>query len=395
MKSFFRDVSLSSITAGFIAVMVGFASSAVIVFQAATAAGASPDEIGSWMLCLGIGSGVATIGLSLYYRMPILGAWSTPGAALLATSITHQSLSQVIGAFIFSSLLLLFFGLTGLFARIIHHIPRSLASAMLAGIVFHFGLNAFIAMQDQFVLVSSMFIIYLVGKRFFSRYVILTVLIFGIVIAKAEGLLHLADVNLSLSHLAFVRPQWDWAAVLSLGLPLFIVTMTSQNIPGVTVLNAAGYKPPLSPIMSTLGFCNVLIAPFGGFALSLAAITAGICLSPEAEPDPGKRYTAAVVSGFVYFVQGIFGATLVALFTAFPKELTFAIAGLSLLSTLTQSIQTAMANEHEREPAMICFLVAASGVSIFGLSAALWALLAGTIALLIYKPARKPLALPA
>ena len=378
-----NSFSLSNITAGFIAVMVGFTSTAVIIFQAATAAGADPAGISSWLLALGIGMGLSSLGLSLYYRVPILTAWSTPGAALLATSLSGVTMPEAIGAFIFAGLLTLIFGITGWFEKLMARIPRSLTSAMLAGILLQFGMNLFIAMQHQFILAAAMFISYLLGRHFFPRYVIIFALLLGIVIASFEGLFDLKQLHVALSTPMFTAPVFSWPVLLSIGIPLFVVTMTSQNIPGVAVLHASGYNPPVSPLISWTGVTTLVLAPFGGYSFNLAAITAAICMGKDADNNPAKRYRAAVWAGFFYLLSGLFGATVVALFSAFPKELVLVVAGLALLSTIGSSLKVALDNEAEKEAAVITFLLTASGISLFGIGAAFWGLVAGVISLVI------------
>ncbi|MBA3535785.1 MAG: benzoate/H(+) symporter BenE family transporter [Tatlockia sp.] len=378
-----RYFSFSNMVAGFVAVMVGFTSSAVLVFQAATAAGASPAEVSSWLFALGMSMAATCIGLSLYYRMPILTGWSTPGAALLVTSLSGVPMSEAVGAFIFAAFLTLLTGVTGLFEKAIKHIPRSLTSAMLAGILLHFGMNIFAAMQDQFILISILLIIYLIGKRLFPRYVILFVLLVGILVAQLLGLFHLDNFTITTASPIFTFPVFSLSTLFSIGIPLYIVTMTSQNIPGVAVLHASGFKPPISPIISWTGFTNFLLAPFGSYSICLAALTAAICTSKEADINPDNRYKSTVFAGICWFFIGIFGSTIVKLFFAFPKELILAIAGLALLSTIGNSLKAALEEENQREPALITILVAASGLTLYGIGAAFWGLIAGILSSLV------------
>ena len=376
----FNYFSFSNLAAGFVAVMVGFTSSAVLVFQAATTAGASPEEISSWLFALGMSMAVTCIGLSLYYRMPILTGWSTPGAALLVTSLTGISMPEATGAFVFAAFLTILTGITGFFERAITHIPRALTSAMLAGILIHFGMNIFVAMQHQFILITTMLVTYLIGKRAFPRYVIIFVLLTGILVAELEGLFHLDNLHLTLAYPIFTMPVFSLSTIISVGIPLFIVTMTSQNIPGVAVLNTAGFKPPISPIISWTGLANFILAPFGSYSISLAAITAAICSSKEADINPENRYKATIFAGLCWLFIGIFGATIVTLFFAFPSELVLAIAGLALLSTIGNSLKIALDEEAQREPALITILVSASGITLLGIGAAFWGLIAGVLA---------------
>lgn len=379
----FKYFSFSNMTAGFVAVMVGFTSSAVLVFQAAATAGASPDEISSWLFALGMSMAASCIGLSLYYRTPILTGWSTPGAALLVTSLSGVSMPEAIGAFIFAALLTVASGVTGLFEKAITHIPRALTSAMLAGILIHFGMNIFVAMQSQFALIATMLLAYLIGRRAFPRYVILFVLLVGILVAELQGLFHLDSFHLSFAMPIFTKPVFTLSTIISVGIPLFIVTMTSQNIPGVAVLHASGFKPPISPIISWTGFINAVLAPFGSYSICLAALTAAICTSKEADIHPANRYKSTVFAGICWLLIGVFGATIVALFFAFPKELILAIAGLALLGTIANSLKVALDEETQREPALITILVSASGLTLFGIGAAFWGLVAGIMASVI------------
>lgn len=278
--------------------------------------------------------------------------------------------------------------------KAMNHIPRSFGAAMLAGILFHFGTNIFSAMQQQFILVGAMFIFYLLGKRLFPRFVILLVLLLGVVIESTMGSFHLTHVHLILASPIFTTPTFSLAKLIGIGIPLFIVTMASQNIPGIVTIHAAGYRPPISPLISWTGVINLLLAPFGGYALNLAALSAAICLSEEADRNTATRYKAAVAGGIFYLVLGILGATVVAFFTALPKELVMAVAGLALLGTIANSLKIAVEDDAHREPALIIFLVSASGISLLGISAAFWGLFAGILASLLLR-ANKPLAKPA
>ncbi|WP_133130843.1 benzoate/H(+) symporter BenE family transporter [Legionella yabuuchiae] len=381
MRNYF---SVSQMTAGFIGMMVGFTSSIALIFQAARMTGANEAEISSWLLALGVSIAITCIGLSLRYRTPILVGWSTPGAALLIGSLSGISLSEAIGAFIFSAGLTILAGVTGIFERVMAHIPRSLASAMLAGILISFGMNIFSAMQEQFLVVFSMFLTYLVGKRFMPRFVILAVLFVGLLVAKLTGILHLNQVHLTISKPIFTVPVFTFSSLVSIGLPLFLVTMTSQNLPGTAILKANGYEPPISPIISWIGLVSLVFAPFGCFSINLAAITAAICASSQADLDPSKRYKATIFAGLCWIVFGVFGATVVALVAAFPQQVIIALAGLALLSTIGNNLKSALEEEAHREPALITILVSASGISFLRIGSAFWGLVAGIVALLVF-----------
>ena len=380
-----RYLHAPAIAAGFASVLIGYSSSAVIVFQAARAAGASAEQIGSWMMALGIGMGITTFGLSWRYKMPIITAWSTPGAALLVTSLPGIDLAQAIGAFLLSAALITASGISGWFERIMHRIPLPIAAAMLAGILFQFGVGAFIALESRFGLVLSMFAVYLLAKKFIPRYTILIVLALGFLLCLGQGLLDFSGFRLALEGPQLVLPEFSWRALVGVGIPLFVVTMVSQNIPGIAVLRTAGYNPPISPIIGWTGITTLLTAPFGGFAINLAAITAAICTGPEAHADAGKRYLAGLSTGVFYLLLGIGGSAIAALFAAFPGEFILALAGLALLSTIANCLYTAVADSASREAAVITFVVTASGISLFGVGAAFWGLVAGVIATPMFK----------
>jgi benzoate membrane transport protein len=378
-----KDFSVSAVIAGFVTVLVGFTSSAVIVFQAAQSLNASPAEIASWMWALGLGMGLTCILLSLKYRVPVVTAWSTPGAAMLITTAAGVSMPEAIGAFIISAGLITLCGFTGWFERMIDRIPLSIASGMLAGVLLRFGLDVFVAMQTRFVMVFAMFCIYLIGRRTVPRYAVVMSLVLGILIAGAQGLLQLDTVGLQLAQPILTLPQFSMSALVGVALPLFVVTMASQNVPGVAVLRASGYSVPISPLIGWTGVATLILAPLGAFALNLAAITAAICMGREAHENPSQRYVAAIAAGVFYIIIGLFGATVSAVFAAFPQELVLAIAGLALLGTIGNGLLTALSHEKEREPALITFLVTASGVTLFGIGSAFWGLIAGALALVM------------
>ena len=382
-----RDQSLSAVAAGFVTVLVGFASSAAIVFQAAQALGATPAQTASWMWALGIGMGLTCIGLSLRWRMPVVTAWSTPGAAVLVTSAAGVPMDEAVAGFLVSAALIAVAGFSGLFERMLGRIPLSLASAMLAGVLLRFGIDAFTSIQTQPVLVLSMLATWLLTRRWWPRYAIIATLLVGIAVAAATSQLQLAGLRLELAQPVWTTPRPSLASVLGVALPLFVVTMASQNVPGVAVIRASGYAVPVSPAIGWTGATNLVLAPFGGFALNLAAITAAICMGPEAHPDPARRYVAAVWAGIFYLLVGVFGATVAGLFAAFPSELVLAIAGIALFGTLGNSLATALHAVDEREAALVTFLVTASGLSLLGIGAAFWGLVAGVIVrLVLHRP---------
>jgi benzoate membrane transport protein len=381
---FFRDLSFPAVVAGFVVVLVGYTSTAAIVFQAAQRLGATQSQINSWMWALGIGMGLACIIPSLMYRKPIIAAWSTPGAALIATTV-GISMPEAIGAFIVCSVLIMLSGITGWFEKVMNRIPMALASAMFAGVLLRFGLEAFASAKSATLLVIAMLAAYLIGRRFFARYAVVGVLVVGFLMAYFTNSLRLELVTATLTIPEWTTPQFTFAGIVGLAIPLFIVTMTSQNMPGVAAIRAAGYDTKISPAMTMIGAVNLPLAPFGAFALNLAAITAAIAMSPEAHEDKDKRYTAAVMTGVFYCVIGIFGAVVGTLFAAFPKELIVTLAGLALIMTIGNGLVGALKEEKDREAAMITFLVTASGVTLAGIGSAFWGLVVGVIALAVFR----------
>ncbi|MDH5858378.1 benzoate/H(+) symporter BenE family transporter [Lampropedia aestuarii] len=383
--SLVRDVSLSALVAGFITVLVGYTSSAAIVFQAARSLGANPAEIASWMWALGIGMGITCLVPSLWLRLPVVTAWSTPGAAMLAGSALGLPMSEVIGAFMLSALMITFAGYTGWFEKVMNRVPMALASGMLAGILLRFGIDAFAAVQTQPQLVLAMLATYLAGRVWFSRYAIIATFTVGIVLAAHGGMLQMEGLQWQWPQPVMTWPSLSVSGFFSIALPLFIVTMASQNIPGVIVAKSMGYQLPVSPIIGFIGIVNLALAPFGGYAFNLAAITAAICMGREAHENPQRRYVAAMAAGCFYLLAGLLGGAVVALFAGLPKELIMAIAGIAVLGTIANSLLTALHEEGSREPALIAFLVTASGLSLAGIGSAFWGLAAGGMAMLVFK----------
>lgn len=369
--------AIPHLVAGFIAVMVGYTSSVILIIQAATAAGADTAQVASWLWTLGIGMGVSCIGLSLYYRIPILTAWSTPGAALLITTLGNFTLAEAIGAFVISSLLITLCGISGWFDRLMKHIPAPLAAAMLAGVLLRFGLDLFkVAPQDP-LLLGTLLLAFLLGRHLWPRYTMVLVLGVGMLICSVRG-----DLQMGTIHWQLASPVWTWPAfsldaLFGIALPLFIVTMTSQNMPGIAILRAHGYQPSTSSLISWTGLTGLLLAPFGGYAFNLAAITAAICMGKEVDTDTKRRWPAAVWAGCFYLLTGCFGATVAALFSAFPAALVTCVAGLALLGTIGSSLHSALQEDEAREAALLTFIITASEISLLGIAAACWGLLIG------------------
>ena len=386
----FKDLSLSAFTAGFVAVLVGFTSSVAIVFQAAQAFGATPAQITSWMWALGLGMGLCSLVPSLLLRQPVMVAWSTPGAAVLATAglAGGFSMAEAVGAFMVCALLITLAGATGWFERVMNRIPMEIASALLAGVLARFGLEAFAAAQTALPLVLVMLAAYLLARKRLPRYAVVVTLAAAVLFVALRGDMRWSAVQLELAMPVFTMPHFSLSALVSLALPLFVVTMASQNLPGVAVMRATGYQLPVSRLITMTGLATLVLAPFGAFALNFSAITAAICMGPEAHEDRSKRYTAAASCGLIYVVIGLFGAVITGLLTAFPRELVVAIAGLALLGTIGNGLAMALREEGHREAALITFLVTLSGVVVAGVGSAFWGVVAGSLALFVQQYGR-------
>ena len=386
MFKIINDMSVSALVAGFVAVLIGFASSVAIVFQAAQAAGADANMIVSWIMALGFGMGATCFFLSLWYRSPVITAWSTPGAALLVTSLGSITYPEAIGVFVFAGVLAVLTGVSGLFDKVMRLVPLPIACAMLAGVLFKFGISIFDSMMADVFLVGTMLLAYLISKRFMPRYAVLFVLMAGVVFVLSRSETHfLSNIPFKIGSLIWVWPEWNFGALIGIGLPLYIVTMTSQNIPGVAVMRSSGYETPVSPLISWTGFASVVLAPFGGFAFNLAAITAAICSGEECHKDPKRRYIAGLSAGVFYAIAGLAGTSVVALFSVFPATMIAALAGIALLGTIGMNLKIAMMEDVNREAALVTFLVTVSGVSFSGIASAFWGILFGIICLLISK----------
>lgn len=387
MRSF--SLPLPTLLAGFVAVLVGYASSAAIVWQAADAAGASPAVIAGWMTMLGIGMGVSTLVLTLWFRAPVLTAWSTPGAALLATSLPGVPIQEAVGVFVFSSALIVLCGVTGLFALLMTFIPHALAAAMLAGILLRFGLQAFATLPDNLLLCGGMLCAWLIAKALAPRYAIVVALLVGLLLAGLTGRIAASAITVTPVLPVFTVPHFTLASLLGIGVPFFLVTMASQNAPGIATMQAAGYRLPVSTLMTVTGGIALLLAPFGVFSICIAAITAAICQSPEAHPDAVKRWQAAAAAGVFYLLAGIAGGSIATLLTALPPAWIMMLAGLALLGTISGSLWQALVDETHRDAAVVTFLITASGFTLGGIGSAFWGLVGGGVSYWILGRARR------
>jgi benzoate membrane transport protein len=382
MPAWIRDLSFSSAVAGFVAVLVGYTSSVAIVFRAAQAVGATSAQLVSWMWALGLGMGLTSVLLSWHSRQPILTAWSTPGAALIAGT-AGVAMPDAIGAFIVCGFLILVCGLTRAFERVMDRIPMAVAAALLAGVLTRFALEAVLSATSAPDVVLPMALTYLLARRYLPRYAVPLVLLVGVGAALISGRIHWGSVSWAWAHPLWTTPSFSAAAIIGLAVPLFLVTMASQNLPGVAAQRASGYETRVSASITMTGLATVVLAPFGGYAFNLAAITAAICMGREAHEDPRRRYTAAMVAGLLYIALGLAGGAVAGLLLAFPRELVAAVAGLALLGTITTGLVAAFKEEAHRDAAILTFLVTLSGVAAFGIGSAFWGVVVGLMATLL------------
>jgi len=375
-----RDLSVSAVVAGLVAVLVSFGGTAVLMVQAGHAAGLDAARIGSWLgsICLVLGLGGLII--SLRSRMPVVLAWSTPGAALLVTALAGVPFDQAVGAFVLASALTLACGLFGWIDPIMRRVPAEIASAMLAGVLLDFGLGIFTRIGDQPALVLAMCAAYLLGKRCAPRYAVLAVMAVGLGVAAAAGQVRLDDIDWQLTEFVWTTPAFSWSAAISVGIPIFVVALASQNLPGLAILQAAGYRPAASRLVAATGLLGLAAAPFGAHSVTLGAITAAICTGPEAHPDATRRYIAAATYGLAYVLLSIVAGAVAVFFQALPPALIAALAGLALLGAILGGLAGAMANAQRREAALITLLATASGFSAWGIGSAFWGLAAGLLA---------------
>jgi benzoate membrane transport protein len=378
-----RDWSVSAIAAGFLAVLIAYCGPLVIFFQAAKAANLSNAMMTSWVWGISIGAGVSGIVLSWKLKVPVVTAWSAPGTALLVTLFPALSLNQMTGAYITAAAIMFLIGISGSFDQIMRHIPKGIASGMMAGILFQFGTNAFKSTSSMPSLVLAMVAAYIVFKQLLPRYAIVLVMLFGAALAILLGQTHFSQLSLSLARPSFVRPEWTLGSTLSLALPLVMVTLTGQHLPGMTVLRVAGYHTPARPIIALTSLASLAVACFGGITIVTAAITAALCTGKDAHDDPARRYIAGIANGVFYLIGGTFAGSIVLLYTALPKQYIAVLAGLALIGAISANVLGTVQAEEHREASMITFLATASGMSFLGLGSAFWGVVIGGLAYLV------------
>jgi len=381
------DWSISAIAAGFLAVLISYSGPAVIFFQAADVAHVSGDMIASWIWGISIGAGVSGILLSWALRVPVITAWSAPGTALLITLFPAITLNQAVGAYITAAVIILLIGVSGSFDRIMRRIPPGIAAGMMAGILFQFGVNAFKSATTMPTLTFGMVVAYVVFRRLVPRYSIVLVLASGVILAMLLGTTNIGGLELQLTTPVFIAPEWTWGTTLSLALPLVLVSLTGQFLPGMAILHLSGYRTPARPIIAATSLASLGVAFFGGITIVVAAITAALCTGKDAHEDPAKRYIAGIANGVFYLIGGTFAGTIVMVFTALPKEFIAVLAGLALIGAIAANITAVVREEDHREASVITFLATASGMSFLGLGSAFWGVVIGGFAYLVLNKA--------
>jgi benzoate membrane transport protein len=372
-----HDWSVSAITAGFLAVLISYAGPLLIFFQAGRAAGAGPELMASWVWAISMGAAVSGIVLSAWLRVPVVTAWSAPGTALLITLFPATSLSDAVGAYITAAAIVLVVGLSGGFDWLMRRIPRGICAGMMAGILFQFGARAFKALEAMPLPMLCMVAAYLVARRFAPRHHLLIVLALGLALAAGTAGIDWGSLRLEFTRPVFTAPTWSWASTLSLAVPLAVVSLAGQFLPGMAILRAAGYDTPARPVLVVTGLASLGSAPFGGITTVLAAITAALCTGRDAHPDPARRYVAGIANGVFYLVGGCLAGSIIGVFTVLPAPFVAVLAGLALVGAITANVQGAVSDPADRDAAMVTFLVTASGMSLWGLGAAFWGVVIG------------------
>ena len=385
MQKIIQDFSIPAVFAGFITFLIGISVSAVLVIQPAQILGASAEQITSWFWALGLGIGLSGLILSWKFKYPVATAWSTAGLALIMATGSGYSLYEAIGAFLVCGLLTAILGFMGIFEKVLSYIPQSLTSAMLAGVLLKFGIALFTSMQTDWAFILSLLAVYLISKRLWARYCIVITVIAGLILCPIFMDFHTPTLHWSLAKPVWISPEFTWSAILGLALPLFVINMASQYLPGIAMIKSYGYQPHVKHLIGWTGLTQALLAPFGCYSVNIAAISAAVSLDDQVHPDPSKRYIAGISCGFFYIIMGLFAATLTSLLMSFPKLFIVALAGIALFGTISHNIAIAFEKVADREAALLTFLFCASGVQFFGIGSAFWGLLFGFLVSFILK----------
>ncbi|WP_180131774.1 MULTISPECIES: benzoate/H(+) symporter BenE [unclassified Acinetobacter] len=375
-----EDWSISATVAGFLAVLISYSGPLIIFFQAAQKAQVSPAMMISWIWGISIGAALAGIYLSIKYKTPVITAWSAPGTALLVTLFPNISLNEAIAAYITSAIVIFLIGITGYFDKLLKWIPQDVAAGMMAGILFQFGLGLFTATDSMPIIVFGMLLVFLISKRLSPRYAMIWVLLTGVVLSFTLGKINPVDVNFQLAIPQFIAPTWTWNSTLNLAIPLILVSLSGQFLPGMAIMKLSGYDTPAKPIITATSIASLAVACVGGITIVLASITAAMCMGKDAHELKEKRYIAGIANGIFYILGGLFAGSIVMLFSLLPKELVAALAGLALLGAIGTNMSVAMKNEANRDAALITFLATASGMHFLGLSSVFWGICIGVAA---------------
>lgn len=385
------DWSISATVAGFLAVLISYSGPLIIFFQAAQQAQVSPAMMISWIWGISIAAAISSIYLSLKFKVPVVMAWSAPGTALLVTLFPEISLNEAIAAYITTAVVLFVIGVTGYFDKLLALIPQSVAAGMMAGILVNFGLGLFTATENMPIIVTSMLMVFLIAKRFNPRYAMLWVLGVGLILSLIFGKFQPVNMNFSIAIPQFIQPEWSWNSTLNLALPLILVSLSGQFLPGMSLLKLSGYNVPAKPIITTASITSLIFACFGAITTVLGSITAALCMGADAHEAKDKRYIAGICNGLFYILGGLFAGSIVLLFSLFPKELVAALAGLALLGAISSNLTVAMQTENQRESALITFLATASGMSLLGMSSVFWGICIGLLAHFVLTPKKSSL----
>ncbi|WP_130804709.1 benzoate/H(+) symporter BenE family transporter [Acinetobacter ihumii] len=385
MQKFIRDFSLPAAFAGFVTFLIGISVSAVLVIQAAQMLGANTQQITSWFWALGIGIGLTGLILSWKFKYPVATSWSTAGLALIIATGSGYNLHEAIGAFLICGLITALLGFFGVFEKVLAYIPQSLTSAMLAGVLLKFGIAIFANMQDHWLFILSLLAVYVASKRLWPRYCIVITVVVGIVMCPFFMEFHPPVLHWDLAKPVWISPEFTWSAILGLALPLFVINMASQYLPGIAMIKSYGYQPHVNQLIGWTGTAQTLLAPFGCYTVNIAAISAAVSLDDQVHPDPAKRYIAGISCGFFYILMGLFAATLTSLLMSFPSLFIMALAGIALFGTISHNIAIAFHEPNDREAALLTFLCSASGVQFFGIGSAFWGLIVGIVVSLVLK----------
>lgn len=390
LKTLKNDWSISATVAGFLAVLISYSGPLIIFFQAAQRAHVSTDMMVSWIWGISIGAAVSGIYLSIKYKTPVITAWSAPGTALLVTLFPHVSLNEAVAAYITSAIVIFLIGVTGYFDKLLKWIPQDVAAGMMAGILFQFGIGLFTASDSMPFIVFSMLIVFLIAKRLMPRYTMIWVLAAGVLLSLILGKMNPVNVSFSLAIPQWISPEWTWNSTLNLAVPLILVSLTGQFLPGMAIMKLSGYDTPAKPIITVTSIASLAVACVGGITIVLASITAALCMGKDAHELKEKRYIAGIANGIFYILGGLFAGSIVMLFSLLPKELVAALAGLALLGAIATNISVAMKNDNQRDAALITFLATASGMHFLGLSSVFWGICIGVIAHFILTPRSTP-----